>query len=139
MNGAFRRLCRPAAAGLVVAANAANAVTVAPAAAAAPAPAPAAADDAAVRVIVAKLRTGPPQHPPQTIKRYAIDGKASCHAAALGCDPFSDPFSDLYDARGQHVCLPDGGSTGITGRGDGHRPGTHIDPRERQVVRQGTR
>ena len=132
MNGVFRRLCRPAAAGLAVAANAANAGN---AATVAPAPAPAAADDAAVRVIAAKLRTGPPLHPPQTIKHYAIDGKASCHAAALCCEP----FSDLYDARGQHVCSPDGGSTGITGRGDGRRPGTHIDPREGKVVWQATR
>ena len=120
MNKVLKSLCCAAATGLGVAACAA------------PASAPIAADEAAVRVIAKKLRAGPPQSPPQTIKRYVIGGKAFYYVAAPCCDQ----FNDLYDARGQRVCSPNGG---ITGRGDGRCPDIHVDPREGEIVWRDTR
>ena len=128
MNRIPRRLCRAAGAGLAVAAAVATAAAVeVPASAAAPASAAVAADDAAVRVIAKKLRSGPSQRSPQLIKRYVIDGKVFYYVAAPCCDQ----FNDLYDARGQRVCSPDGG---ISGHGDGRCPDIHVDPHEGGIV-----
>ena len=123
MSEVLKALCCVAAACLAV---------MACAACAEPASAPTAADEAAVRVIAKKLRAGPPQNPPQTIKRHVIDGKTFYYVRAPCCDQ----FNDVYDARGQRLCSPDGG---ITGRGDGRCPEIRIDPREGDVVWQDRR
>ena len=120
MNKAMKMLC------------CAGVACFAVAACAAPASAPNPADAAAVRVIAKKLRAGPPQRPPQTVKRYLIDGKAFYYVAAPCCDQ----FNDLYDALGKRVCSPDGG---ITGRGDGRCPDIHVDPRQGEIVWRDTR
>ena len=120
MNKGLKALCCAAAACLAVAACAA------------PASASTAAYDAAGRIIAKKLRAGPPQNPPRTIKRHVIDGKTFYYVRAPCCDQ----FNDLYDARGQRLCSPDGG---ITGRGDGRCAEIRIDPREGDVVWQDAR
>ena len=132
MNRILRRLCRVAGAGLAVAAAVASAAALAvPASAAAPASAAVADVDAAAGAAVlgtaSQRRAGPRQRPPQTLKRYAVDGKVFYDVAAPCCDQ----FNALYEARGQRVCAPDGG---ITGHGDGRCPGIHVDPHEGGIV-----
>jgi hypothetical protein len=76
---------------------------------------PAAANPAWVDEMIAAFQAAPVANPPQSITRYEYKGQTVYYVPAQCCDiP-----SILYDAEGEEICLPSGGSTG---RGDGRCP-----------------
>jgi hypothetical protein len=64
---------------------------------------------------ITEFQNVPVGNPPQSIWRYEYNGQTVYYLPAQCCDQ----FSQLYDAKGNLICAPDGG---FSGTGDGKCP-----------------
>lgn len=69
-----------------------------------------------VNSLISKFQSEPVGNPPQSIWQYQYKGQTVYYVPPQCCDQ----FSQLFDARGNYLCAPDGG---FSGTGDGRCPG----------------
>lgn len=68
-----------------------------------------------VNAKIKQLQSGPPGNPPLSLWRYAYQGRTVYYLPPQCCDQ----YSELYDAKQNRICAPDGG---MAGNGDGRCP-----------------
>jgi hypothetical protein len=73
------------------------------------------AEPAWVDAKIKQLQSGPPGNPPLSLWRYQYQGRTVYYLPPQCCDQ----YSELYDAKQNRICAPDGG---MAGNGDGRCP-----------------